>query len=163
MQRTHAKAGSNAPYSIAAMLSIFLLVGVIIYKGDDGPLSAGINPLAANGTATSYDTFEIVYFGSPDCSWCQSWKKEHLPKWRKANISRQIRLTQRSADCIGDSKYTAICQAVFAETSNIPAFALVHRDTGKLLSTGTGIDGFYRVSRQARKWAMHWETRRKTA
>lgn len=155
--------GSNAPYSLAAMCSIALLVGVIAHKGMDGPFGVRLDSVTASQTSSTYDTFEIIYFGTPDCRKCLDWKKNELPKWRQARLSRQIRLTQRLASCEGESKYTSVCKMVFAETDRLPAFALVHQRSGRVLAAGTGVDGFYRVAKQAQKWAEHWAKRERTA
>lgn len=156
--------GHNHTYSLAAGLSLFLLVGAIMQRAD-GPLGPDIETLASSGVSytSTYDTFEIVYFGTAECLWCKRWRTNHLPKWQRAAISRKVRLTQQPATCDGDPTYTEICREVLTTMKDVPAFALVHRDSGKLLAAGTGIDGFYKVSQLASEWVSRWEERELTA
>lgn len=141
---------SVAPYGVAAILCVSALVGVLFHLG--------ANPYAAQGHgqassfAATYDEFEIVYFGNRDCKWCTEWRQYHLPKWRRQPLSKRVRITLRRDDCLGEGRYASICEQVFAQTNQVPAFALVHTPSDRILTIAVGIEGFYDVRRDARRW-----------
>ncbi len=137
-------------YIGAAMLSLGVLTGVLVNKGDEGPFGTSLQ-LSTTGllsTAESYDQFEIIYFGAPDCLECTTWRKGHLPLWERHIMSTQVQLTLKTANCRDTDAYASACTATFETTDKLPGFALVDHATGEVMSTGTGIDGFYDLVRK---------------
>jgi len=148
--RAWAKKVKTIHYGAAAALSVAVLMAGFVHKGDDGPFGPPLELHTAEQltTAPTYDQYEIVYFGATDCIECTTWRKGHLPLWERHVMSTQVQLTLKSANCTDGDTYAKACTATFETTDKLPAFALVDHETGEVMSTSAGIDGFYDLVRE---------------
>ena len=100
--------------------------------------------------------YELYYFGSQDCSYCQYWRRTELRAWPQNSSSKRARLYV--ADIRGDQdpfagaygRYDAVFMQAFGRDKDFawPSFALLA--DGKVIRTDVGLDGW-----EDMKWAIN--------